>query len=249
MSPRNDRMNPELHIAGRLPELYADVATRVQKVIHTAIGRDGRCSVVLAGGGTPLGLYRLLGAEPYRSTIPWGKVHLFFGDERMVPPQDPDSNYGMVARELLAHLSIPAGNIHRIAGESDPRTAARSYEHDLKVWCGSDSPRFDLVLLGVGEDGHTASLFPGTAVLGESKRLVAEVFEPRSGKWRVSLTLPLLNNAREIWFLVAGIGKADVVRTVLHAGDPDPRIPATCIRPGNGPVSWFLDREAASRLG
>lgn len=191
----------------------------------------------------------MLGSDVFARKVDWTKVHLFWGDERCVPPSSPESNYRMVKESLLARLAVPERNIHRIIGELQPREAALHYEQKLEDFFGlveDQFPVFDIVLLGLGEDGHTASLFPSHSVLHEHARLAIEVFVTRIAQHRVTLTLPVLNNALTVLFCVSGTGKAHIVREVLE-GDTS-SYPAQLIQPASGQLYWLVDREAASQL-
>ncbi|QYJ16255.1 6-phosphogluconolactonase [Rubrobacter xylanophilus DSM 9941] len=212
-----------------------------------AIRERGRFAVALAGGSTPRAAYELL-ARDYADGVDWGRVHFFFGDERPVPPDHADSNHRMAREALLSR--VPAGSVHRMRGELAPEEAARRYEEELRsFFAGEEVPRFDLILLGLGEDGHTASLFPHTRALGETERLVVANPVERLGTVRITLTPPVINAARAVVFLVAGGGKADALREVLE-GSADPRqYPAKLIRPGDGEPLWLVDRAAAASLG
>jgi 6-phosphogluconolactonase len=224
-------------------DLAEDAARRFAEEGAKAIQERGRFSVALAGGSTPKALYELLAAG-YRSTIDWEKVHAFFGDERTVPPDHQDSNYRMAYEALLSR--IPVGSVHRMRGELDPSEAATLYEGELKCFFGGP-PRFDLVLLGIGEDGHTASLFPGTPALEVTDRWVVENPVEKLGTVRITLTVPAVNMAKRVIFLVAGEGKAGVLEEILE-GDGDPHeYPAKLIRLGDGP-EWMVDRAAAHLL-
>ncbi len=206
---------------------------------------SGRFAVALAGGSTPRALYALLAdpRAPYREALPWARTHVFFGDERTVPPDHPESNYGTAREALLARVPIPPENVHRIRGEEDPVAAARSYEDDLRAFFGRP-PRFDLVLLGLGADGHTASLFPGSPAL-EEPRLVAAPFVPALGARRITLTLPALDAASRVVFLVSGATKAPAVALILSGGPGSEALPAARVRPLDGTVLWLVDRAAA----
>ncbi|MBN1201103.1 MAG: 6-phosphogluconolactonase [Anaerolineae bacterium] len=210
-----------------------------------AIRTHGRFSVVLSGGSTPRRLYSLLASAIFAGHIDWEHIFVFWGDERCVPPNHPDSNYRMAREALLDHVSLPAGNEYRMRGEIDPAQAAAEYEHALRIFGGGNIPRFDLILLGLGDDGHTASLFPDTAALTESRRWVVENYVDRLDVWRLTLTLPVINAAANVLFLVAGEGKAEIMRTVLRG--PRDVYPAQFIRPTDGHVGWLVDA-AASRL-
>lgn len=210
-----------------------------------AIDQRGRFAVVLAGGSTPKATYEVL-ASDYADRIDWSNVHFFFGDERSVPPDHEDSNYRMAREALLDH--VPAGSVHRMQGQLPPDEAAEAYEQELRDFFGSEElPRFDLILLGTGGDGHTASLFPETAALEVHDRWVVANPVLKLETTRITLTVPIINAARAVYFLVAGEGKAGPVAEILE-GTPDPRqYPATLIQPQGGP-KWMLDRPAASEL-
>jgi 6-phosphogluconolactonase len=200
---------------------------------------------VLAGGSTPESTYQIL-ARDYSDRIAWSKVYVFFGDERAVPPHHEDSNLKMASEVLLDH--VPVGNVHRIRGELPPEEAAKAYEEELRIFFQTeDVPRVDLILLGLGADGHTASLFPWTAALEVHDRWVVANPVPRLGTTRITLTLPVINAARAVIFLVAGEDKAEALREILE-GDADPRAyPAKLVQPPSGP-EWMVDQSAASLL-
>jgi len=231
----------------------ADALARVAAEHFAGLAREAvksrkRFTAVLSGGSTPGGLFRLLAEEPYRTQIPWAQVHLFWADERCVPPDDPGSNYYLTHETLIEHIPIPPENVHRMQGELEPKAAAKLYELALQDFFCGPRPRFDLVLLGMGEDGHTASLFPGSPLLAETERLAAPAqasYQDRPAQ-RVTLTLPALNSARQILFLVAGSAKARIVQAVMEG--PAGRLPAQYIQPTAGQLTWLLDAEAASLL-
>lgn len=208
----------------------------------------GRFTLALSGGSTPRRLYRLLAPDD----VDWSRVELFFGDERCVPPDHADSNYRMVREALLERVPIPAANVHRMRGELGADEAAHAYELELRAAFRlgpKDLPRFDLVLLGLGTDGHTASLFPGTSALDERERLVAPGRSPgASADDRVTLTFPVLNAAAAVAFVVAGSEKAAVVAALSSGGDAAGALPASRVRPGDGRVIWMLDHAAAARF-
>lgn len=226
--------------------LFVDAAT-------TAIAERGSFSVALAGGGTPKALYELLAkGEPTRPMWPfdWNRVNVFFGDERCVPPDHADSNYKMAYDTLLSKVPIPPSNVHRMKGEIEPANeAAKEYGQTLKHMFGDGG--LDLVLLGMGDDGHTASLFPGTPALDETHHRVVAQFVEKSTtgrSWRITMTAPFINKAREVAVLVAGAGKADRVAEVLN-GPRDPhRLPIQMIDPSSGRLVWLLDEAAAGKL-
>jgi 6-phosphogluconolactonase len=243
-----EAMKAEIVVFPDADALAHEAAQRFVALVREAAASRGRFSVALSGGSTPGTLYRLLAEEPYRGQIPWAEVHLFWGDERCVPPDDPGSNYRLAEETLIARVPIPPGNVHRVRGELDPEEAARVYARELRDFFCGPRPRFDLVLLGLGEDGHTASLFPGSPVLDETARLAAaeEAHYQDRPAHRVTLTLPVLNAARHVLFLITGGAKAGIVQTVLE-GEPG-RLPAQRIRPIAGQLTWLLDAAAASQL-
>jgi 6-phosphogluconolactonase len=209
-----------------------------------AIAERGRLAVALAGGSTPKATYEVL-ARDHAGDVDWPNVHVFFGDERTVPPDHEDSNYRMAREALLDH--VPVGSVHRMRGELPPDEAAASYEEDLEEFFAEVPPVLDLVMLGIGDDGHTASLFPETPALGVTDRLAVANPVAKLDTTRLTLTVPVLNAAREVRFLVAGAGKADALSEILE-GEADPRqYPAKLVRPPGGPT-WMVDRDAASSL-
>lgn len=222
-------------------------AERFFTCAQEAIVDHGVFSVALAGGNTPRRVYELLASDPFKNLIEWSSVHLFFGDERCVPPDHPDSNYGMVYSTLISKIKIPSSSVHRIIGEGNPAENAAAYEKELVTFFGELSwPRFDLILLGMGEDGHTASLFPGIdAANEESKWVVATIME-KLEQDRITLTLPVLNHAAHVVFLVTGEGKAERLSTVLRPQPGADRLPAQLIQPIDGTLEWLVDKAAAS---
>jgi 6-phosphogluconolactonase len=224
------------------PEALAHSAARW--IVDLANASRGRFAIALSGGSTPRRLYQLLADSPYREAMPWRRVHWLWGDERFVPWDHPDSNYGMVRTALLARAPVPAENIHGIATGGTPAEAARAYEQALDAFYGGGPldparPLFDVQLLGLGPDGHTASLFPGNAVLDERGRRVAEVIGAREED-RITLTYPALESSRHTAFLVAGAEKREILARVL-AGDQ--ALPAARLRPV-GDLTWFVDAAA-----
>ena len=225
-------------------ELADAAAGHILELANAALADQGHFSFALAGGSTPRLVYKLLGG----ADLDWENIHLFWGDERCVPPDHPDSNYRMVRESLLEHIQIPQANIHRIYGELPPEQAAAQYERDLHNFFPGDRS-FDLVLLGMGTDGHTASLFPGSPALDIDKRWVAAVEHkgpPAPLVDRISLTLPAINAARNVTFLVSGAGKNKRIQDVLVAPpDAKPLFPVQYIRLRSGTLLWLLDQAAA----
>jgi 6-phosphogluconolactonase len=258
--------NREVIVCSDTDELGRKAAAEFVGAAQQAIREDGRVSVALSGGSTPRVLYERLAAPQFSDRIPWERVHLFWGDERCVPPDHADSNYRMVRESLLSKIEIPAGNVHRMAGEKEPRAAAAEYEAQLREFFALAPgawPCFDVILLGVGEDGHTASLFPGTEALNETQRLVVANYVPKLNAYRLTLTLPVLNRGRCILFLVAGSSKAGVIRQILggetqkneitstshdHGFLSSSVLPAAQVQPIYGRLVWLFTRDAAAEL-
>jgi 6-phosphogluconolactonase len=202
-------------------------------------------TVALSGGSTPKLMFRIL-ADQFRDEVAWSNIQFFWSDERHVPPDDPQSNYRMAEEALLSHVSVSANNVHRIRGENpDAAAAASEYEQTIVDVTKQALPRLDLIFLGLGTDGHTASIFPGSEVLHETKRLVAAPYVGKFQTYRITMTLPLLNNGASVVFLVSGAEKAEIVKDVLQG---EPRYPAQAVNPQQGELIWMLDKAAASRL-
>lgn len=230
-------------------ELNRKAAEQFVALARKAQAANGRFAVALSGGSTPKALYALLASESYRDRIDWRRVHLFWGDERCVPPDHPESNFRLVHESLLSRVEIPAENIHRMRGEKDPETAAADYEEELrKFFSSSDAPRFDLIFLGLGEDGHTASLFPGSAALEEKRRWVVSAYVARLKAYRLTLTLPVINAAAQVTFLVSGESKRAVVTQLLSAGAASANLPAAKVSPAGGKLTWLITADAAQDL-
>jgi len=229
-------------------DLGRAAATLFFKLSQKEIKRKGLFTAVLSGGSTPEVFFRVLAAE-FRDKVAWDRVHFFWGDERCVPPDSPQSNFHGADKTLFSMIKIPAGNVHRIKGELDPVEAARAYEKELIGFFGAKAgagvPSFDLLFLGIGTDGHTLSLFPGSRALGEAQRLVVENYVERLGAWRITMTLNLVNNASNVVFLVSGEKKSDVLREVLQG---PVRYPAQMIRPVKGELYLFADKSSAGRF-
>jgi 6-phosphogluconolactonase len=236
------RIFPDLETASR------ECARAIVQAITARTTGGDRFTLALAGGETPRALYRILATE-HRTAVSWGQVHLFWGDERYVPPDDPRSNYRLVRDTLLGAVPIPPDNVHPMPTDfPDPRDAAQAYERDLRTHFPPPWPRLDLILLGLGSDGHTASLFPGSAALHEQERWVVDVRAPVGPPSRLTLTLPVLNHAASIFFLAAGAEKADALRRAL-IGSHDPlACPAAAVRPVAGGPVWWVDEMAAALI-
>ncbi|MGH7429726.1 MAG: 6-phosphogluconolactonase [Candidatus Methylomirabilaceae bacterium] len=232
--------------------LSEEAAERFSSIAETAVARAGRFTVALAGGSTPRPVYARLATEPYRSRIPWRRTMFFWGDERCVPPDHPDSNYRMGEETLLRHLPVAPEGVYRMRGEDrEPARAASSYEQLLRTAFQlgvGERPRFDLILLGMGADGHTASLFPGSPALAERAHLVAAPYVERLLAHRLTLTLPVLNAAAATLFLISGREKAEILRSVLDPSSSDNQLPARQICPPDGRLIWLVDQPAASLL-
>ncbi len=232
-------------------ELFQAAAEEVIQTATDAVAKRGRFTIALSGGSTPKNLYTLIAANASAS-LPWAQMFFFWGDERHVPPDDPDSNYRVAKETLLSKVPIPPSNIFPIPAENpDAATAAEAYEKTLRKFFAlapDEFPRFDLILLGMGPDGHTASLFPETAALQEKSRLVVDNWVEKLKTSRITLTLPVLNAARRVAFLVSGSDKAEVLHEVLEGNAPAEKYPSKLVRPANGKLIWLIDRAAASQL-
>jgi 6-phosphogluconolactonase len=230
--------------------LSHEAAQFIVRLANEAIVTRGRFTIALSGGSTPKVLYGLLGDEPYRSQIDWVQVDIFWSDERCVPPDSEESNYYLAQQVLLNKIPIPAGQVHRMPADQPDRDAAsQAYTEEMQRTFGTNGiPNFDLIQLGMGPEGHTASLFPHQPSLHEQQRLVMPVSVPKPPPLRLTFTPPLLNAARQVLFLVTGAEKADAVQAVLEGEyDPD-EYPAQIVRPDNGEVVWMLDNAAAAKL-
>jgi 6-phosphogluconolactonase len=243
---------PKIVILDDAPALYAHAAEEIAHFAGEAVCTHGEFTLCLSGGTTPAATYELLGSK-FHFSIDWKEIQFFWGDERCVPPEDAASNYAMTVRTLLSKLTLKPTQVHRIHGEMSPDDAARAYEDELRSHFGVEAgefPRFDVVLLGLGDNSHTASLFPGTAAIHESERLVlaVEVDDPTQ-RHRVTITPPVINNAARVMFLVAGKAKAQAVWNILKGPRDVDKFPAQVVAPENGEVIWLLDKAAASLIG
>ena len=243
-------LNPPASIRAHADAAAASrgAAESFAELANDAADRGRPLTVSLTGGSSPRQLFTLLASDEYRRRIDWSRLHLFWGDERCVPPAHPRSNFGMAHRLLLSRVPIPEQNVHRIRGELPPLEASRRYEEELERFF-SGPPRFDLVHLGMGDDGHVCSLFPFDPLLLESERRVGIALSRADAEWRVSLTFPVLNAARRVEFLVFGASKAERVRQVLLGARDPLRVPAQGVSPAPGQVTWWLDTAAAKCLG
>ena len=232
-------------LALRAADLFALAA-------QEAAAARGRFAVALSGGETPRALYRMLARQQFSQKVPWRRVHLFWGDERCVGGDDPASNYRMAREAFIKHVPLPTVNVHRVRGEEEPEAAATDYERELQALAALERPRselpvFDLVLLGLGRDGHTASLFPHGEALAEEDRLAVAVQAPDGGP-RVTITYPAINAARHVWFVVSGAEKAGMVAEVLEGLRVPRVVPAQAVSPVHGKLLWLLDEAAAAEL-
>jgi 6-phosphogluconolactonase len=234
-------------------EVAKEAANRILERCQHVLKEGRPFRIVLSGGSTPRRLYQFLVKDPFRSRLPWDRIHFFWGDERSVAPDHPDSNYRMVRESLFDRLQIPEANIHRMKGEtSDPHSAARDYERRIREHFGlspdGPPPCFDVVLLGMGTDGHTASLFPKTQALRETQRWVVANFVPKLEAFRLTLTSVLLNQAASVLFLVTGADKADTLAAVIEGPSKPEDLPSQLICPVRGELLWLMDKDASRSL-
>jgi 6-phosphogluconolactonase len=231
--------------------LAREAADLLARTIDDTVAQRGTAFVALSGGSTPKAMGHLLAQPEFRTKIPWADVHVFWGDERWTPPSRPDSNAGEAMRAFLDHVGIPGSNVHPFVTEGvSPTESAELYERDVRATlaAGSGLPRFDLVLLGMGDDGHTASLFPGSTPIHEHQKLVVSHHVAKLNATRLTMTPPLLNAARKVVFLVAGAGKAERLHDVLDGPENVDELPSQVIRPTDGTLTWLVDEAAAALL-
>lgn len=240
---------PDIQIYPSPEEMTQAAAELFINLGGKAIKERGKFSAVLSGGSTPLSLFRTLTEKKYDQLLDWDKVHFFWGDERSVPPDHSESNFRQAAQALLYPRSIPEKHIHRIEGELDPDQAAANYQAEILNFTQQTIPNFDLILLGLGGDSHTASLFPETAmVINPGELLVGANWVPKLDSWRITFTAQLINQAKSVVFLASGEGKANAVRNILE-GDHNPVFyPGQLIQPQDGKLIWLIDQAAASQL-
>ncbi len=240
------RSKMKLHIYDTDKEVIAGLADFFIKTVNHAIKKNDECSVVLSGGNSPKKLYQLLTSEEYKEKVDWSKVSFFFGDERYVPFNYPDNNGWMAKETLFEPLKIDESKIFYIGTSLSPEHDAANYTDTIFTYFGKRQPKFDLILLGLGDNSHTASLFPNTDVLHEENAIVRSVFLEEQDVYRITMTAPLINEAHKVVFLVYGKNKAEAVHHVLKGEKNIELYPAQLIQPLDGTVNWFMDKEAAS---
>ncbi len=239
---------PQLRVFASLPALHVAMAEGVASLINSCVRAQGRCAVALSGGHTPEPLYRLL-ATDFKKHVPWKHVHVFWGDERLVPAGDPRRNDRMAREMLLNKVPCPKRQIHPMAtrAHQPPEDAAREYEETMRQYFADGRPRFDLLLLGIGAEGHTASLFPGSSALDEAERWVCAVQVPADPSSRLTLTLPVLTQAANVYFLATGAEKSRAFHAAVSRTTDPNTCPAAAVRPVDGQITWWVDAPAASR--
>lgn len=246
----NTSTPPEIVVLSDLVAVAAVAAERLAEAAQGAIAERGRFTVALSGGSTPRALFELLAEPAWLDRLSWEQFHVYWVDERCVPPSDPQSNYGVAQDLLLSKVPIPAAQVYRMRGEDDPESAARAYEAIVRETLPASPdgwPRLDLILLGIGPDGHTASLFPGSPYLGERERAVVAPYVEKLRMSRVTLTPPVLNAGRAVIFLAAGADKAGPLKGVLEQPDgPPAELPARVVHPHPGTLTWLVDQAAAA---
>jgi len=237
----------EVLVFQKREKLYDFLIKKWGEISRKAIQERGIFTIALSGGETPVEFYQKLADS--RERLAWGKTHIFLADERFVPFEHADSNYGMIRKDLLVRLSLPPQNVHTIQIYQTPEISAEKYEEDLRMFFNLEKgefPEFDLILLGIGVEGHTASLFPGDSALSETHRLTVAVHLDEERHDRVTLTLPVINRARQVIFLVSGEEKSEIMKEVLEK--PESNLPASMVRPVKGELFFLLDEEAGSLL-
>lgn len=241
-------MRDSIHIAENSNLLAKDLANYFQDMIAGQLPTQDKINIAISGGNTPKLFFEKL--ANLHNNLPWEKIHIFWVDERCVSPGDAESNYGMTQRSLLDKITIPEENVHPILGDSDPESEAKRYGEEINHHVYSDNawPEFDWILLGLGEDGHTASLFPQSLLLEDRSTISAVAIHPQTEQRRITLTLPVLNHAKRITFLVSGPSKAQVVRKILVLANTQTDFPASLVNPVSGKCKWFIDKDAAQYL-
>lgn len=237
-----------LNVFKKTDEAIIAIADFFVTCAKEAIHKNGRFSVALSGGSSPKKLYELLASNNYKTQVEWSKVYFFFGDERYVAKDHPDSNYLMAKVSILDALNIPNHQVYAVDTELDPATAAQVYQRCICSYFGNESTRFDLILLGLGDDAHTASIFPETSLVWIDEELVKEVYLEDKAVYRISFTAPLINQASNVAFLTFGANKADAIKAVFEADKDVAKYPAQLIKPKNGVLKWFVDEAAVANL-
>lgn len=224
------------------------MAEKFTSIAEKTVAKQGRFTVALTGGSSPQTLYEILHSDPYRQLIPWNYCYVFWGDERVVPFNDERSNARMGFEKLLNHVPVPTDQIYRMNGKITPEKAADEYEIMLNRHFEEQEPAFDLILLGMGADGHTASIFPGSEAVHEKRRLVTTGYNTEQGTHRITFTAPLINKSRHIFFAVFGDEKAETLRQVLEGDYRPEQLPAQLVKSERGEITWFLDEDSAKLL-
>ena len=243
-------MKEEIYIFDDKQALAKQLADDFKKAADN-LQDGGKLTVALSGGSTPRSFFRFLVQEPYLNTIDWNRINFYWGDERCVPPDNVQSNFKMANDEFLSKININHENIHRVFGENPPPEEAKRYEREIidnLETSDNGFPRFDWIMLGMGEDGHTASLFPGASTLDEKQRICVVATHPQSGQKRISLTLPVLDNAKRVSFLVAGESKIKVLTDIIGNRSSNLPFPSSMVHPVDGLLEWYLDKAAATNL-
>ncbi len=238
----------EIVVCADVNEIAHEAANRFFQLSSECISRRGRFTVALSGGSTPAKLYEILSAPPFSDSIPWGSICFFWGDERCVPPDDPQSNYRLAYEKLLSRVGIPPENIFRVEAEKAPNIAAADYSETIQKILPDSVPRFDLIFLGMGPDGHTASLFPDTTALQIEDKIAVANYVEKFKAWRITLTASVINNAGNVIFMVSGADKAETLRKVLDGEWQPERLPSQLINPAHGRLTWLIDEAAAELL-
>jgi 6-phosphogluconolactonase len=238
----------EIHVSKNTAELSKDLADRIVRLIEDTLRKQDRFTFVLSGGSTPKALYALLSESTYSENIAWERLHFFWGDERAVPFEDDRNNAKMCYEQLLNKVNVPAENIHIMRTDLSPVESAVAYEKVLRSYFKEGEPTFDFVLLGMGDDGHTLSLFPGTEVVHESDAWVSAFFLKAQDMYRITLTAPVVNAAKYVAFMATGAGKAETLKSVLEGDKNLDKFPSQIIKPENGELHWFVDEAAAAQL-
>lgn len=237
-----------IHILESPDKVIEQIATDIVALANEKAGENGRFNWVLSGGSSPKKLYEILASDDFSEDFPWDKTYFFFGDERYVPSDDPDNNARMAREAMLNKLEVPADHIFAVNTAHSPNEAANDYAHRILEHFHLHEPVFDLILLGLGDDAHTASLFPHTRVLAETDALIKEVKMLKDHSWRITFTRPLINKAYQVFFLVYGEKKAQAVYQVLEGERYEFQFPAQFIKPVQGDVSWYIDEAAGAML-